>query len=194
MQSVDTTTALPPKTPASLKRVFFWGAAMTVIALDQLTKGLVRTYLDRGESWPDGDFIVHIHYVTNTGAAFGILEDQTVFLTLMAFIGLAAIYLYYRYPPFDHFVAPIAIGMMLGGALGNLIDRVRLGRVTDFIDLGWWPAFNVADSSISIGIAVIIGGYLLFAPKPEPAPSSSPAPSGAPPTVDAANPASHEDA
>ena len=184
MQSVDTTIAHAPRTPTSLKRAFFWGAATTVIALDQLTKGIVRTFLDRGESWPAGDFLIHIHYVTNTGAAFGILEDQTVFLTLMAFIGLAAIYLYYRYPPFDHFVAPIAIGMMLGGALGNLIDRVRLGRVTDFIDLGWWPAFNIADSSISVGIAVIIGGYLLFAPKPAPAP----------PAADAANPASHEDA
>src|SRR5574341_197936 len=81
MQTADAMATSQPKTPASLKRAFFWGAAVTVIGLDQLTKGLVRTFLDRGESWPDGDAPIHIHYVTNTGAAFGILEDQTVFLT-----------------------------------------------------------------------------------------------------------------
>jgi len=85
----------------------------------------------------------------------------------MAFIGLAAIYLYYRYPPFDHWVVPIAIGMMLGGASGNLLDRVRAGEVTDFIDFPRYPAFNIADSSITVGIAIIIISYLLLAPKPK---------------------------
>lgn len=130
----------------------------------------MRASLDRGEAWPDPDWLIHIRYVTNSGAAFGILQDQTIFLTLMAFIGLAAIYLYYRYPPFDHFVAPIAIGMMLGGAMGNLIDRLRLGRVTDFIDFPHYPAFNIADSSISIGIAILILGYAFLAEKPKPRP------------------------
>jgi signal peptidase II len=82
----------------------------------------------------------------------------------MALIGLGAIYLYYRYPPFEHGVVPIAIGMMLGGAAGNLIDRIRLGRVTDFIDFRFWPAFNVADSSITIGILVILFGYAILWP------------------------------
>ena len=62
---------------------------------------------------------------------------------------------------------PIAIGMLLGGAIGNLLDRVRAGEVTDFVDFPRFPAFNVADSSINIGIAIIIIGYLLFAPKPK---------------------------
>jgi signal peptidase II len=92
------------------------------------------------------------------------LQDQTSFLIIMAFIGLAAIYLYYRYPPFEHGVVPIAIGMMLGGAAGNLIDRIRVGRVTDFIDFRFWPAFNVADSSISIGIVVLLAGYIFLWP------------------------------
>ena len=157
-----------------LKPLLFWGAALLVLALDQTTKTIVRESLARGESWPDPDWPVRIRYVTNTGAAFGILEDQTIFLIVMAFIGLAAIYLYYRYPPFDHFVAPVAIGLMLGGASGNLLDRVRLGEVTDFIDFPSYPAFNVADSSITIGITIIIAGYLLLAPRgdrnqPEPA-------------------------
>lgn len=141
-----------------------------VVVLDQATKAVVRASLEVGEAWPADDWPVRIRYVTNTGAAFGILQDQTLFLMLMALVGLAAIYLYYRYPPFDHLIVPAAIGMMLGGALGNLIDRVRLGRVTDFIDLGWWPAFNVADSSITVGIVVILLGYVILAPKSRRAP------------------------
>jgi signal peptidase II len=132
-----------------------------VVALDQATKISVRTWLERGEAWPSLDWPVRIRHITNTGAAFGILEDQTLFLVVMAFIGLAAIYLYYRYPPFNHWVVPIAIGMMLGGAIGNLLDRVRAGEVTDFIDFPRYPAFNVADSSIFIGVSIIIIGYLL---------------------------------
>ena len=140
----------------------FWATAALVILLDQATKELVRSLLDRGEVWPSADWPVRIHYVTNTGAAFGILKDQTAFLMVTTLIGLAAIYLYYRNPPFDHFVASAAVGMMLGGAVGNFADRVRLGRVTDFIDFPMWPAFNVADSSIFIGIAVILVGYALL--------------------------------
>ena len=168
MQTADTAPARPQQ-PAKpwLRRALFWGAALAVIGLDQLTKGLVRALLDRGESWPDTDWLLRIRYVTNTGAAFGILEDQTAFLIVTTLIGLAAIYLYYRYPPFEHGIVPVAIGMMLGGALGNFIDRVRLGEVTDFIDLGWWPAFNVADSSITIGIAVILLGYVFLWPGPK---------------------------
>jgi signal peptidase II len=166
MQPVEVTDPSAPKmTPARLKPILFWGAAVAILVLDQVTKTIVRSSLERGESWPDPDWPVRIRYVTNTGAAFGILEDQTTFLVVMALLGIAAIYLYYRFPPFDHWVVPIAIGMLLGGAAGNLLDRVRLGEVTDFIDFPRFPAFNVADSSINVGIATIIIGYLLLAPK-----------------------------
>lgn len=150
-----------------LRRAFFFGAALAVLALDLITKGLVRTLMDRGETWPDG-WPVRLHYVTNTGAAFGILKDQTGFLIISTLIGLAAIYLYYRYPPFDHVVVPVAIGMMLGGAIGNLVDRVRLGKVTDFIDFPFWPSFNVADSSIVVGIGILVVGYALFGERRSP--------------------------
>jgi len=176
MHPVEVAPRAPANTPdPPLKRLLFFGAAALVVALDQTTKALVRASLDRGEAWPDPDWPVRLRYVTNTGAAFGILEDQTVFLIVMAFIGLAAIYLYYRYPPFDHPIAAAAIGMILGGASGNLIDRVRLGEVTDFIDFPRYPAFNVADSSISVGIAIIVIGYVLLTPKtrPDDAPSIS---------------------
>jgi signal peptidase II len=169
MQTMDAAQEMPAPAAVSprLRRLLFWAAALSVIALDQATKALVRAGLDRGESWPDPDWPLRIRYVTNTGAAFGILQDQTLFLIVTATVGLAAIYLYYRYPPFEHWVVPIAIGMMLGGAAGNLTDRIRVGRVTDFIDLGWYPAFNVADSSISIGIAVILIGYVFLWPGPQ---------------------------
>lgn len=170
MQSVEATRTTPPTvSPGWGRRALFWGPAIIVVGFDQLTKGLVRGLLERGEAWPD-DWPVQIRYVTNTGAAFGILQDQTVFLTLMAFIGLVAIYLYYRFPPFSHWLASVAIGMMLGGAVGNLIDRVRLGRVTDFIDFPHYPAFNVADSSITVGIAILLVGYLYLSPQPKSGP------------------------
>ena len=135
MQSTEITDAPASRfTHPRARLLLFWGAAAAVIALDQISKAIIRSSLERGESWPDPDWPVRIRYVTNTGAAFGILQDQTSFLIVMALVGLAAIYLYYRYPPLEHGVVPIAIGMMLGGAAGNLIDRIRLGRVTDFID------------------------------------------------------------
>ena len=168
MPTIEATKPVTPiPTVPPLRRFLFIGAALVVLALDQASKELVRTLMDHGQGWPDG-WPVRLYYVTNTGAAFGILKDQTGFLIVTTFIGLAAIYLYYRYPPFEHLVAPLAIGMMLGGAIGNLVDRLRLGRVTDFIDFPFWPAFNVADSSIVIGIAVLLLGYVIFAKPPPP--------------------------
>lgn len=156
--------APPPVRRISRGSIAFWGVAAAVVALDQLTKAIVRTTLDVGQGWPE-DWPVRIHNVTNSGAAFSSLQNQTVFLTFMSLIGLAAIYIYYRNPPFQHWLASVSIGLMLGGAMGNLIDRIRVGRVTDFVDFFGFPTFNVADSSISIGVTAVIIGYLLFAEK-----------------------------
>jgi len=139
--------------------VFFVIAGL-VVALDQVSKHLVRANLALGESVPE-EGPLRITYVTNTGAAFGILQGQTLFLMVTTFFGLAAILLYYLYPPMEHGVLRLALGLQLGGAMGNLADRVRLGKVTDFIDVGPWPSFNVADSSIVVGVAIIIGFFLL---------------------------------
>jgi signal peptidase II len=138
----------------------FFAIAGLVVALDQVSKHLVRANLALGESVPE-EGPLRITYVTNTGAAFGILQGQTLFLMVTTFFGLAAILLYYLYPPMEHGILRLALGLQLGGAVGNLADRVRLGRVTDFIDVGPWPNFNVADSSIVVGVAIIIGFFLL---------------------------------
>jgi signal peptidase II len=172
MQTLDAAEApVRSRRRVALGRLVFWIAAIGVVALDQATKAIVRGTMNVGDAWPDG-WPVNIRYVTNTGAAFGSLQNATTFLIAMSLIGLAAIYVYYRNPPFHHWLASVGIGMMLGGAVGNLIDRVRLGRVTDFIHLPHWPNFNVADSSIFVGVAIILAGYLLFG---ETKPASSPA-------------------
>jgi signal peptidase II len=135
----------------------FFAVAACVIALDQLTKWQVREHLALYEQWPDkAIFGARIIHVVNSGAAFGILQGQTPFLIVTSLLGLIAIVMYYVYPPMDHGLIRIALGMQLGGALGNLIDRVRVGEVTDFIDVGRFPTFNVADSSISVSIAAVL--------------------------------------
>ena len=146
--------------------ILFFVIAGLVVALDQVTKYLVRANLSLGESFPD-EGPVRITYVTNTGAAFGILQGQTLFLMVTTFFGLAAILLYYLYPPMEHGILRLALGLQLGGAVGNLADRVRLdGKVTDFIDVGPWPNFNLADSSIVVGVAIIVAFFLLTEGRP----------------------------
>lgn len=139
----------------------FFLIALVVIALDQFTKELVRSNLNYGEIWDREFGSIRIIHVWNSGAAFGILQGQTSFLIMMSVFGLGAIALYYIYPPMDHGLIRIALGMQLGGAVGNLIDRVRLGHVTDFIDVGEFPTFNVADSCISSSIVIVLGFFIL---------------------------------
>lgn len=159
----------PPSRPAIVdtlasrwrRDLLFFAIAVSVIALDQFTKWLVRSNLGLYEEWDVTFGPVRIIHVVNSGAAFGILQGQTPFLIVMSLFGLGAILLYYLYPPMDHGLVRVALGMQLGGATGNLIDRVRLGEVTDFIDVGEFPTFNIADSSITISIVAILGFFLL---------------------------------
>jgi signal peptidase II len=144
----------------------FFLIAVAVLAFDQLTKSIIRNGLALGESWPGADWPVKITHITNTGAAFGILQGQGFFLTITAFVGMGAIAFYYAFPPLEHGLLRVALGLQLGGAVGNLIDRLRYGEVTDFINFPHYPAFNVADSSIVIGLAIIVGFFILNEGKP----------------------------
>jgi signal peptidase II len=133
-------------------------AALTVAA-DQATKYLVVTNLRLYESWapiPALEGRADIHYVTNTGAAFGLFQNGGLFFVIVAFVVSAVILFYYRHLPDGEPLLRLSLGLQLGGALGNLVDRLRLGHVIDFIDVHIWPVFNVADSAIVCGVALLV--------------------------------------
>lgn len=161
--------ALPSPKPTLGQRIgarwrndlLFFVIAAAVITLDQLTKAWVRDTLFVGQVWEHSFGPIRIVRLVNSGAAFGILQGQTPFLIVTSMLGLGAIVLYYVYPPMEHGILRVALGMQLGGAIGNLIDRVRVGEVTDFIDVGRFPTFNVADSSISVSIVAVLIFFLM---------------------------------
>lgn len=129
--------------------------AALVVAIDQASKLWVRSLLDLYEVVPLVGPLSLTH-VRNTGSAFGLFANQAFLLTLVAIVGLVTVLLFYRYLSRSSILGSLALGLVFGGAVGNLIDRVRFGYVTDFIDVRlWrdfhWPAFNVADSAITVG-------------------------------------------
>lgn len=137
--------------------------AVLTLVIDRISKWVVMASLRPGESWNPVAALerwVSLTYVTNTGAAFGLFPDHGVIFMVIAVVVIAAIIFYYRYLPGDQWLVQISLGLQLGGALGNLVDRLRYGHVIDFIDFKVWPVFNVADSSLFIGV-VILAFYLL---------------------------------
>jgi len=103
---------------------------------------------------------ISLTYIQNTGVAFGILRNQNLFFTVVAIVVIAVIIAYLRAAPRPSGVVALCLGMQLGGAFGNLVYRLRYGYVVDFVDVKFWPIFNVADSAISVGTA-ILAVYLL---------------------------------
>ncbi len=146
--------------------LFFLVAGVVVLG-DHSTKEWVKAHLPLGEIVPlDG--VTKLTHVQNTGAAFGIFQNHTSSLTVASFIGVAVIltyafYLSRRYPVLDNAWSKAALGSVLGGTIGNLIERLTLGYVTDFI-LAWgeFPAFNVADASITTGVSIFAGSLIYF--------------------------------
>ena len=136
-------------------------AMAATFAADQLTKYLVRESLRLGESWPATGFF-RFTYGTNSGTAFGLFPDQTVLLTIASVAAIGFIIYFHRTHGGRDWISKLTIGLLLGGAFGNLIDRVVAGEVTDFIDVGPWPIFNIADSSIVVGIALLVARLLLW--------------------------------
>lgn len=140
--------------------------AVVIVILDQWTKWLVRTNIPEGTSWlPDSwqwlsPYARIVHWY-NTGAAFGMFKDASMVFTVLAFIVIAAILFYYPKVEKDDWALRLALSMQMGGAMGNLIDRLTIGHVTDFISVGTFPVFNIADASISVGAAVLFLGVFL---------------------------------
>jgi signal peptidase II len=133
-----------------------------IVALDQWTKYLVRTSLAFGEIWSPWSWLTPYARIVNwknSGAAFGMLQGFGGVFTILAIVVALAIFYYYPQVPAQDWYLKLAMGLQLGGALGNLVDRLtQQGHVTDFISVGNFPVFNLADSSISVGVAVLIIG------------------------------------
>jgi signal peptidase II len=140
--------------------------ALLLVVADQLTKWGIRENLAVGQSLCSWGIFSITRVPPNTGAAFGLFPNQTFILTIVSVVGIAfilvyAFMIYRRYPFLDSWLSRVALGFILGGTIGNLIDRLRyllgrLGGVTDFINVGWWPAFNLADSSVVVGVILFV--------------------------------------
>jgi signal peptidase II len=165
---------------------FYLWIAGAIVALDQLTKALVDRYLELHESRTIVDGLARLTHVQNRGAAFGILSDadlpyQSVLFSVVSIVALGAIAIYAWKLPVASRLPRTALALIMGGAVGNLLDRVRLGYVIDYVDVYWgrhhWPAFNVADSAISVGVALLVLDILrnpqADAAKPEMAPTTA---------------------
>lgn len=128
--------------------------AIFVFLTDQFSKYLVRELLVLHESFPREGFL-RITHTFNTGSIFGLFQGQNTPLILVSFIGVGVLILLYRTQRYPTGLLRLSLGLQLGGAFGNLVDRVRLGHVTDWVDVGPWPVFNVADASIVSGLVIL---------------------------------------
>lgn len=142
------------------------GIAAFVVVVDQVSKLIVRSRIMPWESVPARDGVFRLTHVQNSGSAFGLFSSQTALLAVVSLIAIFGLVMALRYQPLRNFWASLALGLLLGGSIGNLIDRIRLGYVTDFIDIGvpngWrFYTFNAADSAITAG-AILMAVVLLF--------------------------------
>jgi len=152
--------------PRAGRYVVFFLIAFLLVMADQLIKFWIRENLAIGQSlWSWGIFEI-ARVPPNTGAAFGLFQDQTLLLVIVSGIGIVfilvyAFLIYRRYPFLDSWLSRVTLGMILGGTIGNMIERLqyllgRSGGVTDFAHIGWWPPFNLADSAVVIGVILFI--------------------------------------
>ena len=137
--------------------------AFLIILFDQISKDIARGHLRLGESLPIIKNFFHLSLVFNTGAAFGLFRNETIFFILAACVAIIAIVRTLKFKIFystEFSLQSISLILILAGAIGNLIDRIRFGYVVDFLDFRIWPVFNIADSSITIGACLLIFGLL----------------------------------
>lgn len=140
-----------------------WAALVAVglvaAAADQLTKWIVSSALGFGDAVGVlGPF--SIHHVRNTGIAFGLFSDATFAVIVVTAAAVGAMLLFFARSGQRHPLLPVSLGLVLGGSVSNLVDRVRLGHVTDFLDFDYWPAFNLADTFIVVGVALLFLSFV----------------------------------
>lgn len=168
MEDASARDVRPARPRLQVRRSDGWFLLLVVaiVSFDQFTKWVIRQTVERGEVWP-GDWPVHIVHYTNTGAAFGIFQNAGPLLVVTSLIGMAAILVYLFNPGFAHPLMRAGLALMFGGAVGNLIDRLWSGEVVDFVKFPQFPAFNVADSAITIGVLCLLWTMTFETTSPE---------------------------
>lgn len=145
-----------------LKRSWLlWVLAAVIFAFDQVTKQMIEGWLAYGESWPADGFLRFTH-IGNTGTAFSLFQGNSNILSIVALIAIGLLLWVYRTTGGQSLIIRFALGLQLGGAIGNLTDRLVQGYVTDFFDVGPWPIFNIADSAISVGMVLMLSYFFFF--------------------------------
>jgi signal peptidase II len=138
---------------------------VAALAADQATKHIVTSSLALGEEAHVAGPLT-IHHVQNTGIAFGLFGGATAIVTLFTAFAVVWMLVFFARSGARHPLVPVALGFLIGGSTSNLVDRLHLGHVTDFLNIGFWPAFNLADSFIVVGVALLV--LSLFAAEREP--------------------------
>src|SRR5262249_33055772 len=139
--------------------------AIAALVADQVTKHIVTSSLSLGDETSVIGPLT-IHHVQHTGIAFGLFGGATAIVAVLTGAAIVWMLAFFRRAGARHPLMPVALGFLIGGSASNLIDRVRLGHVTDFLDLGWWPAFNLADSFICIGVAILVVALVVSDSRP----------------------------
>ncbi len=133
--------------------------SVAAVAADQFTKWMVSSALGLGEAVAVmGPF--SIHHVRNTGIAFGLFSSATTAVIVVTVAAVGGMLVFFARAGQRHTLVPIALGLVLGGSVSNLLDRIRLGHVTDFLDFDYWPAFNLADTFIVVGVALLFLSFV----------------------------------
>ena len=138
------------------KKIFILSTAFIIVILDQFSKFLIKKNFQINESIPIIKNIFNLTYITNTGSAFGLFKGYNIFFILFSAIVIIVIFYFLKKIKKDETKIQFAVSLLLGGTIGNLIDRLLYGSVIDFIDFRIWPVFNLADSSVTIGVVLLI--------------------------------------
>lgn len=138
------------------KYLTIFSTALIIILIDQITKLLIKINFQLNESVPFIKNVFHLTYLHNYGAGFGVLQQQTYILIFISLFVIGIIFYYFDRIKDKEILLQIVIGFILGGTIGNLIDRISYSYVIDFLDFQIWPVFNFADSFVTIGVIYLI--------------------------------------
>ncbi|MBS3113838.1 signal peptidase II [Candidatus Woesearchaeota archaeon] len=138
------------------KNIFIFSIALFIISVDQLTKFFIKINFQLNQPVPIISNILHLTYITNTGSAFGLFKGLSIFFILFSIVVIIIVFYYLKRIKNNEKTLQFSVGLLLGGTVGNLIDRLFYGAVVDFIDFRIWPVFNIADSAVTISVVFLI--------------------------------------